>query len=206
MNQRQAALLGLLAYTALVAAATFLITDELHQREQVAQIYAPEVRTSPADVALEVKPDAKPSLPAPTPARGGTVVSTTEVTVSGQKPRVRKPPKREHDGGDVSMTCPTADDFECPPLDLRLDLIEVDGQQYMAVRGPDGTEVTGQYLPRAAVAVVRKNKAGIDLYADDTKVIRYQRRVLDRFWAGPAAMIEPDGSLVPGITIEGEWE
>lgn len=171
--------------------------------EPVAQVYAPEVRTSPADVALEVKPVAKPSLPAPTPARGGRVVSTTEVAVSGQKPRVRKPPKREHDTGNVSKpaTCPTVDDFECPPLDLRLDLIEVDGQQYMAVRGPDGTEVTGQYLPRAPVATVRRNRATL-IYTEDATTLTVTRDA-GRLSYGLA--LAQDDRLTAGVVLGVAW-
>lgn len=171
--------------------------------EPVAQVYAPEVRTSPADVALEVKPDAKPSLPAPTPARGGTVVSTTEVTVSGQKPRVRETPKRGHETGNMytPATCPTADDFECPPLDLRLDLIEVEGQQYMAVRGPDGVEVTGQYLPRAPVATVRRNRATLIRTEDATTVA--VTRDAGRLSYGLA--LAQDDRLTAGVVVGWAW-
>lgn len=137
--------------------------------DPVPQVYAPEVRTAPNDVALETKPGAKPTLPAPTKPRGGTVISTTEVTVSGKAP-VRKTPKIVHDHGDVytPATCPTADDFTCPPVSLRMDLIELDGQQYMAVRSDDGTEVAGQFLPRSAVAGTRKHRATVILTEDYT--------------------------------------
>ena len=137
--------------------------------EPVAQVYAPEVRTSPADVALETKPGAKPTMQAPTKPRGGTVVSTTEVTVSGKAP-VRKTPEIVHEDGDVytPATCPTAADFECPPVSLRMDLIDVDGQQYMAVRSDDGTEVAGQYLPRAPVAGTRPHRATLIRTEDAT--------------------------------------
>ena len=137
--------------------------------DPVPQVYAPEVRTAPNDVALEVKPGATPTLPAPTKPRGGTVLSTTEVTVSGKAP-VRKTPEIVHEDGDVytPATCPTAEDFECPPVSLRLDLIDVGGQQYMAVRSDDGTEVAGQYLPRAAVAGTRPHRATLIRTGDAT--------------------------------------
>lgn len=219
MSRAQANAMGVLVYTVIVAAITFLITDHLNQRERVAQVYAPEVRTAPNDVALETKPGGKPEQPAPTAARGGKLQSTTEIYIGARTPVLRvnpQPPAADLPGDSparvadvhqpVERKCYQAEDFACPPIDVRLDLRQLDdGQQYMAVRGSDGTEITGQYLPRVAVAVVRKNKAGIDLYADDTKVIRYQRRVFHRFWLGPSAMIEPTGSTIPGATIEGEW-
>lgn len=151
------ALCILLAWSALCGYGGYLVGTPA---DPVAQAYAPEVRTSPADVALETKPGATPTMPAPTKPRGGTVISTTEVTVSGKAP-VRKTPEIVHEDGDMytPATCPTAADFECPPVSLRLDLIDLDGQQYMAVRSDDGTEVAGQYLPRAAVAGTRPHRA-----------------------------------------------
>lgn len=198
MSSVRANAAGLLAYTALVAATTFLITDQMNQREHVAPAAA-EVRTAPNDVALQTVPGAKPALPAPTPARGGKVVSTTEVHVGERKP------VRIADTFQPAKECATADGFTCPPLDLRLDLIEVDGQQYMAVRGPDDVEVAGRFLPGSPVAAPQQNSAGVELFADGSKAFRYERRVLGRFWAGPAGLISGDGLLTPGVSVRGEW-
>jgi len=150
-RDRLTALAVFLAYTAAAMLAGFLLAE--HFNKPVPQVYAPEVRTAPNDLSLETKPGSKPTLPAPSKPRGGKVVSTTEVHVSGQKP-VSRVHEQWTSGPQVSEECKrVVDSLECPPLDLRLDMIEVNGQQYMAVRSPDGTEVTGQFLPNHAVKV-----------------------------------------------------
>lgn len=194
MNDSRAALLGFLTVIAVSFGAGFLLADHLNKREHVVQVAHPELRTAPNDVALETEPKAKPKLPAPAHPRGGKILSTTEITVSGGVPK----PITDTD-------CPPTD-FICPDALLRLDLMQTDdGQQYMAVRGDDGREITGRLIPMVDVLVPRSNRASIDRYADGSTVIRYERRVLKRFWLGPAAMIQPAGDTSLGATVGGEW-
>mgnify|MGYP000715152043 CR=1 FL=1 len=196
MSDQAKALIGLMVVF-LSAGAGFLLGDHMAGRDQVAQLPAAEERTAPNDVALRTEPKAKPKLPAPTHSRGGKILSVTELQVDGGKPTINTEP---HTG------CLTAADFECPNTLLRLDLMQLrDGQQYMAVRGDNDREITGRLIPMADVLVPRRNRAAIDRYADGSTVIRYERRVLKRFWLGPAAMIQPAGDTSLGATVGGEW-
>ena len=194
MSDQAKALIGLLVVVFLSAGAGFLLGDHMAGRDQVAQLPAAEERTAPNDVALRTEPKAKPKLPAPAHPRGGKILSTTEITVSGGVPK----PITDTD-------CPPTD-FICPNAMLRLDLMQLrDGQQYVAVRGDNDREITGRLIPMADVLVPRRNRAAIDRYADGSTVIRYERRVFKRFWLGPAAMIQPAGDTSLGGTVGGEW-
>jgi len=197
VSDQAKALIGLLVVF-LSAGAGFLLGDHMAGRDQVAQLPAAEERTAPNDVALRTEPKAKPKLPAPTHPRGGETISVTELHVDGGIP------VQKIDSDTVG--CKTAEDFICPNTLLRLDLMQTDdGQQYVAVRGDDGREITGRLIPFDSVSVPRRNRAAIDRYADGSTVIRYERRVFKRFWVGPAAMIQPAGDTSLGATVGGEW-
>lgn len=145
MTDAKRALIGFLVVVSVSFGAGFFLNDYLCSREHVEPVAHPEERTAPHDVALKTDPKAKSPLPAPAKIRGGKVVSTTEVAVSGGVPVRVTPPTAE---------CLTAADFTCPGALLRLDLIQTDdGQQYMAVRGSDDREITGRYIPMSDVTM-----------------------------------------------------
>lgn len=119
--------------------------DDLARVEQVAH---GEVRTAPNDVIPATDPGGGPSLPAPTDARGGTQGGVLEIRVA--PPAVELTERRVG-----AVLCP-AERVECPPLDLRVDLLTTaDGQEYVAVRGPDGSEITGRFMPERFGQVMR---------------------------------------------------
>lgn len=175
LTARAAAMLVLacLALGGLIGSA---LTDYINDKSRVVQVAAPEHRTAPNDVVLEKLPGTKPKKPAPTVPRGTTTTGTVEITVAGGPP-VRKTPKIEHEAGDTfdPRTCPTAEDFECPPLDLRIDFGEKDGQQWAAVRGPDGSEVTGRFLPAVTTAGIRDERITVVGNPGGDWIATYQR-------------------------------
>lgn len=181
------------------------VTDYLNDKSRVAQVAAPEHRTAPNDVVLEKLPGTKPKQPAPTAPRGGTTAGTVEVTVAGGTP-VRKTPKIEHEAGDTfdPRTCPTADDFECPPLDLRIDFGEKDGQQWAAVRSSDGSEVTGRFLPAVMAPGIRDERltAVLDPMADRYTVA--YTRDFGRWFAGGGLQLA-DGQADPVGVVGVSW-
>lgn len=142
LTDARAALIGFLLVVSASFGAGFMLADHLNSREQVTSAHHDEIRTAPNNVAPEVTPGAKPKQPAPTLARGGKTIGTAELHVT--QPPVIVPERRV---GDV--VCP-AHTVTCPPLDLRIDWNRTDdGGDYVAVRGADGTEITGRYIPAA---------------------------------------------------------
>ena len=205
MTDAQRSLIGLLVYTALVVIATALTVDHWNKREFVAQVAHAEARTAPNDVALETAPGAKVTQPAPTKARGGKTVATTEVTVSGGAPqRVHETLKTEHDGANTLSGCPTAADFVCPDAHLRLDLVQTDdGQQYMAVRGDDDREIAGRYIPAAAIRIVRSKRITVVGNPGGDVVATFQRDF--GRWSLAAAGWQIDGHPGAGAGGSMSW-
>jgi hypothetical protein len=195
LTARAAAMLVLacLALGGLIGSA---VTDYLNDKSRVVQVAAPEHRTAPNDVVLEKLPGTKPKQPAPTVPRGGTTTGTVEVTVT--PPAIDLPERRV---GDV--VCP-AERVECPPLDLRIDFGEKDGQQWAAVRSADGSEVTGRFLPAVTTAGIRDERitAVLDPMADRYTVA--YTRDFGRWFAGGGLQIA-DGQADPVGVVGVSW-
>lgn len=191
MNDRAIALAIFVAWSVGCAVAGYVYGV----RDQSAEpAYREAVSTAPNDVALEVTPGAKPKLPAPSRPHGGKVVSTTEVTVSGGKPVMRDDP--------AVKECLTTADFECPAVSLRMDMINVDGNDYMAVYGDDGVEVTGRFIPYRKASAVRKQRI-VATYSEDLKQVTYLRDY-GRLSVGPTVM-DLDGRMSAGVSLGLSW-
>lgn len=205
MSDTGRALIGFLVIVAMAFGAGFLLGDHMASGEQVVQQYHPEQRTSPNDVTIEVTPGAKPKLTAPTKPRGGTTVSVTEIRAGGGAP-VLKTPEIELEPGVVyekGEKCYTSEDFECPGLDLRLDLVQTDdGQQYVAVRGSDGTEIAGRYIPMASVTMPRDKR--LTVAALDGGWLATATKDSGR-WSGGVAAGEIDGRRYYGLAGGLSW-
>lgn len=180
-----------------------LSVDRCSRGPVIPPVAALEVRTAPNDVVLEVKPGAKPSMSAPTAARGGKVSSTTEITVAGGEPvPVPKPETIGSEPSAVVKECLTAEDFTCPPVRVRIDILTLDdGQQYAAVIAPDGNEVTGVHIPLIPAEPTPLNRVGAYI-GDGATVLTYTRDWGRRISLGVAATVI-DGRVTPAVG--GEW-
>ena len=95
-----------------------------NQAETVTEDYAPQHEMADGSVVASREPDGKSSVPEPVHPEGHKVVRTVEATVIGGKP-VQKPdiPGIVDTVQKNSGSCPTADDFTCPPVAVRIDLL-----------------------------------------------------------------------------------
>lgn len=108
-------------------------------------------------VLLPRVPGATGDLPKPkAPTKGATHIRGSEITVGGLKPEPRVTDREGSAAGGVSgsqsfpngKTCPTAEDFQCPEVKLRLDLWEEnDGSWGVTAFTDKGKVVGGIDLP-----------------------------------------------------------
>ena len=179
-----------------------LSVDRWHRGELPA--YRPEERTAPGDVVLETKPGAQPKLPAPTKPKGGKTTGTIEIEVNGGAPIPKVSAVHGHgttspqSAGAVKAECPTAADFTCPPVKVRLDLGIRDGQQYVAVRTEDGQEVNGVFIPRSGSPVVNRYTAMA--IVGDGQYTATVARNLGRFSLGAGLSVN-DGYAAPVAVV-----
>lgn len=193
----------------IVAALAWAACDRYHRGATVPSTATAEVRLPDGTVLPARVPGGTLTAPAPTLPKGSKRIAAVQIKVQGGGPILKTPPAAPVTGlaAPSAPVCWDADDFTCPAPTVRIDVAIEDNQYRIAARSADGMLLESIHVPFATlpVLVLRKNRAGIDLYADNAKVIRYERRVLKRFWIGPAALIQPEGFAVPGVTVGGEW-
>lgn len=191
MTVREVAIVGVACFV-LGALGGVGVMAYLESRDHVAQVYQPEIRTSPSDVAPEVKPNAKPEFKAPTAPRGTTILRTTELTV--------RPTDAPTPTTDTPAECvAAADTFQCPPVRLRLDLGEADGQWRMLARAENGEIMAAQDIPLSAMWSPRSKRITLVGNPDGDIIGTYQQGAGRFAWAVSGWQI--DGK--PGAGVGG---
>ena len=122
------------------------------QDEAVTEGHATPIQMDDGSLVASREPDAKPSVPEPKHPEGMTPVTTVEGTVAGGKP-VQKPVQP----GDT--ICKTSDDFTCPTVTVRIDLLRDPQGTYRAqITSSTGEVLDGVDIPREPIMrPIRRN-------------------------------------------------
>lgn len=117
------------------------------QVDVVTETHATPIAMDDGSLVVAREPDGKASVPEPVHPKGTTVVRTVEATVSGGEP-VQKPDTPD---------CPTAADFTCPPVTVRIDILRDDHGTYRAqVSSNTGEILDGVDIPREPITVAKR--------------------------------------------------
>jgi len=142
----------LLFYTALIVCACYLIWGR--QVDIVPETYLPQMNQDDGSVVLSREPDAKPTVREPVRPKGHKVVRTIEATVGGVEP-VRKPATVSD--GEPNTECLSAQDFTCPPVTVRIDLLRAPDGTYRAQASTDkGLVLDGVDIPKEGAIVPKR--------------------------------------------------
>ena len=120
------------------------------QSDTIVEGYAHQVNMDDGSVVLSREPDGKPDVPEPAHPAGTKVTRTIEATVSGGKP-VQKPDT------EPNTACLSAQDFTCPPVTVRIDLLRDKHGTYRAqVSSNAGEVLDGVDIPREPVTIAKR--------------------------------------------------
>lgn len=159
---------------------------------------APPISMADDSEVLTRDPSAKLDTPAPIRPPQHTVVRTAEVTV--KPPAVQLPERRV---GDV--ICP-AERIECPPVDVRFDLLRgPDGGYRVQVSAPDAEILGGVDVPREPVYALRKRPNSVTLLGgEDLRGAVYLREHGRLAFGGGAVQVD-DLKVLPVAALRLSW-
>lgn len=157
-------------------------------REVVAvkETHATPIQMQDGSLVLSREPDGKATVPEPERPAGHKVVRTSEVTVQVEpemRPKVE--PKRVDcvsvaPGETVCGECFSKEDFYCPPVTVRADLLEApDGTYRVQVSTDKGEILDGVDIPVAPIykPVSRKWAVGYEQDSDGRRGAFLQREI-----------------------------
>ncbi len=173
-------IIGFLVATGIIIG--FLIWGQ--QVETVTEWHATPIQMADGSVVVSREPGAKPTVPDPEKPKGTTVVRTIEATVNGGGPVLKPIEARE-----PKEECYSAQDFTCPPVTVRIDLLRDDYGTYRAqVSSNTGEVLDGVDIPREPVQVLvqRKWVAGYER-RDDGRSGIFVARDVGRIQLGASA-------------------
>lgn len=120
------------------------------QVDVVVEGHATPISMDDGSLVVAREPDGKTTIPDPERPKGTTVVRTVEATVSGGKPVLVQPDL-------IVDRCPTAADFSCPPVSVRVDLLRDTHGTYRAqVTSNTGEVLDGVDIPREPIIVPKR--------------------------------------------------
>lgn len=201
------ALALLVAWTILCLVIGALAYRQLFAGEPVSTVVetaAPPISMPDDSEVLARDPSAELDTRPPIRPPGHTVVRTVEVTV--KPPPVDLPQRRV---GDV--ICP-AERVECPPMEVRWDLLLAPDRTYrVQASAPEGQVLGGIDKPGTPVlSVAYRHVIGFAHFADGSQLVRYGRRVgpvdVSIVVQAPEGFADTPGrELVPGLGIDRRW-
>jgi len=163
-------------------------------------------------VLAERAPQAKPSLPAPARPAGSRVTRTEEVTIQPGKPIPRP---LSHPAGNSTLPrvnstlprvdCPTAEDFTCPPINVRLDVLEMpDGTTRVTGRTDTGDFLAFRDIPMGKTKVAMRNHLVAVLEPQEDLHSLTFLRDIGRITLG-AGLTHDAGQLLPTVAAGWSW-
>lgn len=158
------------------------------------------VTYSDGSVLAERAPQAKPSMPAPTRPAGSRVTRTEEVTIQPAGPVAKPQP-----AGKPEQACKTAEDFTCPPINVRLDVLEMpDGTTRVTGRTDTGDFLAFRDIPMGKTKVAMRNHLVAVLEPqEDLHSLTYLRD-MGRLSLG-AGLTHDAGQLLPTLAAGWSW-
>ncbi len=192
----QARLMVLILSLTLAFGAGFFFNDYLDSREEVAPTYRAGKVHKEGTVEIARVPYEKPKFKAPINPKKSKQVATVELEIQPDKPRVIHT---------YANQCLTASDLECPPVKLRLDINELDGQHVVTAKTESGTILKSVHIPYQN-SRLPKDKHIVGTYAQDGS---YTVVGLKDFLGGRIALgggiAASDGRLDPLLAVQFSW-
>lgn len=183
----------------LLFGAGFWTADRLNKGSIVPPTHRDAVTHKDGTVEVERAPAAKPSLPSPKRPKGTKPVGTVEVTVSGGKPV----PRETHTVTPATR-CLTAEDFACPDVSVRMDLVtEPDGQMVVLLKPQRGHEIIeALHIPSTVVSMARNKR--VTVVAGDDAIIGTYTKDYGR-WSAGVAVWDVSGQRGAGLAGSFSW-
>ena len=198
----QARLMVLILSLTLAFGAGFFFNDYLGSREEVAPTYRAGKVHKEGTVEIARVPYEKPKFKAPINPKKSKQVATVELEIQPDDP-VLKP--RTVDTYPVVKECLTVADFMCPPVKLRLDLNELDGQHVVTAKAQNGQIMDSIHIPYQN-GRLPKDKHIVGTYAQDgAYTVVAMKDVFGGRIALGGGIAASDGRLDPLLAVQYSW-